>query len=220
LDIDYCCGGKRKLGEAVKETGIEWQAFMQSMSEASATETGGSAHLNWKEAALSILVDHILEKHHAFTKEQLLRLESLLGKVRAAHGEKHGEMLAQLQHLYDGLHGELDSHLLKEEQILFPAIKAIDAFVNGKGDKPVLHCGSVVNPIRQMEAEHDSAGETLVDMRKTTNSYRLPADACLTFKALYQGLQALEADLHEHIHLENNILFPKSIEMEKIISGN
>lgn len=132
-----------------------------------------------------------------------------------AHGIKHGEMLARLQRLYDGLHAELDTHLMKEEQILFPAIKAIDAFVNGKGEKPVVQCGSVANPIRQMEAEHDSAGEALAGIRQATDSYRLPADACLTFKALFDGLQTLEADLHEHIHLENNILFPKSIKLEE-----
>jgi regulator of cell morphogenesis and NO signaling len=124
-------------------------------------------------------------------------------------------MLARLQRLYDGLHAELDTHLMKEEQILFPAIKAIDAFVNGKGEKPVVQCGSVANPIRQMEAEHDSAGEALAGIRQATDSYRLPADACLTFKALFDGLQTLEADLHEHIHLENNILFPKSIKLEE-----
>jgi len=217
MGIDYCCGGKHPLGEAVKAAGIEWPAFLALMNETSAAKTVDPVYENWNEAPLSVLVDHILEKHHTFTKEQLPRLDGLLAKVRVAHGVKHGEMLTRLQSLYDGLHAELDTHLMKEEQILFPAIKGIDAFVNGKGEKPVVQCGSVANPIRQMEAEHDSAGGALAGIRQTTDSYRLPADACLTFKALYDGLQALEADLHEHIHLENNILFPKSIKLEEVM---
>ena len=217
MGIDYCCGGKHPLGEAVKAAKIEWPAFLALISETSAAKSVVPDFGNWNEAPPSVLVDHILEKHHSFTKEQLLRLDGLLAKVQVAHGARHGEMLARLQRIYDGLHAELDTHLMKEEQILFPAIKGIDAFVNGKGEKPVVHCGSVANPIRQMKAEHDSAGAALAEMRQTTNSYQLPADACLTFNALYAGLQALEADLHEHIHLENNILFPKSIEQEKVM---
>jgi len=123
-------------------------------------------------------------------------------------------MLRGVRKPYDLLHAELDGHLVKEEEILFPAIKEIDAFVTGKGERPFVHCGSVANPIAQMEAEHENAGSALVDIRRETDNYTLPADACQTFAAFYEGMEALEADLHEHIHLENNILFPKSIKQE------
>ncbi|MGM0601610.1 MAG: iron-sulfur cluster repair di-iron protein [Candidatus Rifleibacteriota bacterium] len=212
--IDYCCGGKRPLGEAVEAAGIKWSEFLVSMNEISTKKTGDSAYENWNEAPISALAEHILEKHHSFTKEQLHRLNSLLPEVKAAHGARHGELLTRLQRIYDGLRAELDNHLSKEEQILFPVIKRIQAFINGKGEKPVLQYGSLTSHIRKLEAEHDSAGEALAGLRKTSDNYRLPDDACMKFKALYDALQNLEADLHEHIHLENNILFPKSIKLE------
>ena len=215
IGIDYCCGGKRPLGQAVAAAGLEWRAFVATLNDTPAAKAADAVHTNWNEAPLGELVDHILAKHHTFTKEQLSRLDGLLTRVEAAHGARHGEMLARLRRLYDGLHDELNAHLMKEEQILFPAIKGMDAFVHGMGGKPVVHGGSVANPIRQMEVEHDRAGKTLAGMRQVTDDYRLPLDACQTFRALYGGLQALEADLHEHIHHENNILFPKSIEQER-----
>jgi regulator of cell morphogenesis and NO signaling len=214
IGLDYCCGGKRPLGQAVAAAGLEWSAFVATLSNASAANAADTVQTNWNKSPLGVLVDHILEKHHSFTKGQLSRLDGLLTKVEAAHGAKHGEMLARLRRLFDGLHDELDAHLMKEEQILFPAIKGMDAFVHGQGEKPVVHCGSIANPIRQMEVEHDRAGEALAGMRRVTDNYRPPLDACQTFRALYDGLQALEADLHEHIHLENNILFPSAAELE------
>jgi regulator of cell morphogenesis and NO signaling len=213
LGIDYCCGGGKPLVDAVKEAGQDWSSVLSALSKALKTELQ-DANRAWNNASLGDLIDHILVKHHNFTKEQLLRLDGLLTRVQKAHKAQHGDMLRRLRSLYDALRSELEPHLLKEELILFPAIKEIDAFMSGTGGRPVIHCGSIVNPIRQMEHEHNSAGVTLVGMRQTTDSYLLPSDACQTFAALYDGLKALEADLHEHIHLENNILFPKSVELE------
>jgi len=214
LGIDYCCGGTRPLGEAVKASGQEWPDFLAALGHNNGANAECDAHTDWNKATLSALAGHILEKHHKFTKEQLSRLDALLGRVKKAHGVHHGDMLEHLWCIFNVLHQELDSHLMKEEHILFPAIKAIDAFMAGTAGKPVIECGSIANPIRQLENEHKSAGDALVEMRRITCNYRLPADACETFKALYDGLQALEADLHEHIHLENNILFPKSVAQE------
>lgn len=214
LGIDYCCGGNRLLREAVAEAGKEWPVVLAALEQALKLEQEDSEIIDWNAVPLNTLADHILEKHHTFTKEQLSRLDSLLTKVQKAHGAQHGVMLAKLRGVYDSLQSELKEHLMKEEQILFPAIKCVDAFVSGKGERPVLHCGSVSHPIRQMEHEHDSAGKALAEIRRMTDGYRLPSDGCQTFAALYDGLQALEADLHEHIHLENNILFPKSIAQE------
>lgn len=214
LGLDYCCGGKIQLGAAVESAGLEWTAVLATLKEALASGSDGQGDTDWNNAPLGQLADHILEKHHTYMKEQLPRLDRLLSKVQKAHEAQHGDMLGNLRRVFDALRFELENHLMKEEQILFPAIKGIDAFVSGTGDRPVVHCGSIANPIRQMEHEHDSAGNALAEMRQLTGTYQLPSDACQSFAALYDGLKAMEADLHEHIHLENNILFPKSIDRE------
>lgn len=219
LGIDYCCGGLRPLSEAIQFAGLEWSSVEKALKQAWSSVQAEAPSADWNGAPLSDLADHILEKHHTFTKEQLLRLDELLRKVQRAHGELHGELLIMLRQLFDGLDAELSEHLLKEERILFPAIKGIDAFVSGTGARPVVHCGTIENPIRQMMIEHDHAGDVLGDIRRLTGNYRLPADACPTFAALYEGLQVLEADLHEHIHLENNILFPKSMAQEATMNS-
>ena len=216
MGVDYCCGGKRSLSAAAKQAGVEWPVLLAALKETGISDQKISAHTDWNSVSLSVLVDHIVNTHHAFLKEQLPRLDQLGARVEKAHAAEHGNMLSHLRQVYGALRAELEPHLMKEEQILFPAITGIDAFMTGTGTRPVVHCGSVAHPIRQMEHEHDSAGNALADLRQTTANYQLPPDACQSFAALYDGLQALEADLHEHIHLENNILFPKSIEQEEI----
>jgi regulator of cell morphogenesis and NO signaling len=213
LGIDYCCGGKKPVKQAAEEAELQWAA-VESELQTVLAEQQDAVSKDWNTVSLSTLVDHIVETHHAFTKEQLPRLHDLLAKVQNAHGAQHGEMLTPLNRAYTAVRNELEAHLMKEEQILFPMIKATEAFVIDGGKRPVSHCGSVANPIRQMEAEHDDAGNELAVMRQLTGNYQLPPDACPTFAALYEGLEALEADLHEHIHLENNILFPKAVEQE------
>jgi regulator of cell morphogenesis and NO signaling len=215
LGIDYCCGGLRSMAEAVRAAGREWDetrtALIKDWNDAQKTETP----VDWNAASTTALVDHILESHHVFTRAQLERIDGLLQKVQRAHGEKHGSLLASLRALFDDLRADISEHLMKEEQILFPVIKEIDAFVAGTGTRPAFHCGTIEHPIRQMLMEHDTAGEVLVQWRRLTDNYQPPADACQTFGALYDALQALEADLHEHIHLENNILFPRSLTQEQ-----
>ena len=213
LGIDYCCGGKKPLIEASEAAGQPWPAVETALN-AALTKQPESDATDWSRAPLSELVDHIVDSHHAFMKEQLPRLDGLLEKVQNAHGDRHGDMLAPLRQAYSSIRAELEAHLMKEEEILFPAIKANETFLTNGGTKPVSHCGSIQNPIRQMELEHDAAGDELAEMRRLTDGYQLPADACPTFAALYEGLANMEADLHEHIHLENNILFPKSVAQE------
>lgn len=214
LGLDYCCGGKRPLDQAAREAGLDLSTVLTLLEDAL---SGGQKETepDWAAVPPSRLADHILVTHHVFTKAQLPRIDRLLAKVQQAHAARHGAMLAKLRNLFDPLRAELESHLMKEEEILFPAIKGIDGFLSGKGERPVVHCGSIANPIRQMEHEHDGAGGALVSLRKLTDGYRPPADACETFKALYEALEALEADLHQHIHLENNILFPASVRQEE-----
>ena len=134
--------------------------------------------------------------------------------VLKAHAAHHGDVLRQVQALFDALNAELSSHLMKEEQVLFPYIVALEMHFRDGTAKPQAPFGSARNPIRQMEHEHESAGQALAKLREVTNNYTLPPDACPTFKAMYEELQRMEADLHQHIHLENNILFPRAIELE------
>lgn len=209
LSIDYCCGGQRTLAEAVRAIGLEWDATVAALAEEWTAAQAEKPSVDWNVEPISALADHILETHHVFTREQLKQLDGLLQKVRRSHSEKHGERLDALQRVFNGLAAELFMHLQKEEQMLFPAIKEIDSVVSGTGKQPEFHCGTIEHPIRQMMIEHDSAGVALADLRRLTENYRLPDDACQTFAALYDGFQALEADLHEHIHLENNMLFPR-----------
>lgn len=165
------------------------------------------------------LVNHIVTVHDGYLKMALPRLRSLVPKVLTAHGAQHGEMLRQVHDLFAALDTELSSHLMKEEQVLFPYITAIEAPTQKKAPRPPAPFGSARNPIRQMEHEHENAGETLARLREVTDGYALPSDACPTFSAMYEELQRLESDLHEHIHLENNILFPRAIELEKSAVG-
>ena len=217
--IDYCCGGGVSLAVAAKGHNVELPELRRELEQA--LENPPSAVVeterDWYAEPLGLLVDHIVQTHHAYLNQALPRLRHLLATVLKAHQAHHGSMLQEAWRLFSSLDDELRSHLMKEERILFPYIVAIEAAAR-KGVTPSpASCGSVGNPIRQMEHEHDSAGRVLEALRQTTADYTLPADACPTFAALYDGLLQLEADLHQHIHLENNILFPRAQEMEQQI---
>lgn len=216
MGIDYCCGGKHSLKEACSKIGLAPLDVMKKLEMAIEKPVSEKTESkNWAKVSLTELVEHIIAAHHKYLKENLPRLKSLSDKVYNAHKKHHGDMIQELKRALETLRIDIEMHLAKEEQILFPLIKEMEAFANNQGPKPTVHCGTVENPIRQMEAEHDAAGGLLERMRKITSEYRLPDDACESFKALYDGLKELEKDLHEHIHLENNILFPKAIELEK-----
>jgi len=218
MGIDYCCGGKHSLKDACNKSGLSWQDVISKLKktiEQSVSERSQSK--NWTEVSLTELVQHIIDAHHAYLKERLPRLKSLSDKVYNAHKQHHGEMIQELKRAIETLRIDIEMHLAKEEQILFPLLKEMEAFAKKQGPKPTVHCGSVENPIHQMEVEHDAAGNLLAQMRKITSEYKLPDDACESFKTLYDGLKELEKDLHEHIHLENNILFPKAVKLESEI---
>jgi len=215
LGIDYCCGGAAALEVAAEKSGHSVREVVSEIEKAiGAGEESPEDRKDWSEARAKDLAEHILGTHHVFMKSQLPRLTDLFEKVIAAHGEKHGEMLRSVREVFFDLKAEIEAHLMKEEQILFPYILALDDYVTQGGARPVSHCGTVRNPIRQMEHEHENAGRALEWMRELTSDYALPEDACASFEALYEGLKQMEADLHEHIHLENNVLFPKSEALE------
>ena len=215
--IDYCCGGGQALADVARQRGLELSALASELQQALACPPSPSAAVDrdWYAASLAELVQHIVSVHHAYLKQALPRLRTLLATVLSAHSARHGDMLGQVRTLYDALHAELSSHMLKEEQVLFPYVVAMEECARDGAPMPPAMFGTVRNPVRQMEHEHEEAGSVLSRLRAVTGNYQLPEDACATFAALYQELQQMEADLHQHIHLENNILFPRVIELER-----
>lgn len=200
--IDYCCGGKLSLATVIQRKQLDPEVILKELAKPAAGASPDGDR-NWNEAPLGELAEHILSTHHIYLKEEMPRLAQLAAKVARVHGPNHPE-LVELAQVYHKFQREMDDHLAKEEHILFPAILRL---VNGQGDFPIQ------NPIRVMEMEHDSAAADLERMRTLTQGYQLPEDACYSYRSLFGGLEALEADTHQHIHKENNLLFPKAIHM-------
>jgi regulator of cell morphogenesis and NO signaling len=211
--IDYCCGGDQPLNDACASAGLDVQNLLeliQQIQQAPVAENGTS---NLQKATATELIVYILDKHHVFTKSEMARLEPLADKVVGAHGENHAELLG-LRDLMRQLFADLRPHMFKEEQILFPFIIALDKARQENRPAPFPPFGTVNNPIRMMLMEHDTAGDLLREMRKLSSDYAVPADACISFKTFYEALEAFEQDLHQHIHLENNLLFPQAVALE------
>lgn len=214
--IDSCCGGGQSLVSVVDQRGLKLPLLLAALEKAFqvAPTQAETSDGDWYAAPLGELVSHIVEVHHGYMQCALPRLRVLIQKVLNAHGMHHGEMLRQVQQLFGALDAELTQHLAKEEKILFPYIVALEAHIRDGGTRPNACFGSVRSPIGQMEHEHEIAGAVLAKLRQVTGDYQLPPDACPTFAAMYEEFQHMEADLHQHIHLENNILFPRATEME------
>ena len=214
LGIDYCCGGGQTLERACQTAGVPIGEVLVWL-EAAATKTGGPAEeRDWQTAPLAELIAHIQNTHHRFTRDELARIAPLADKVCAVHGSNHPE-LSGIRETFAGLAEELTAHLMKEEMILFPFVIRMEQAVSRGQAMPRAPFGTVGNPIAMMAQEHDGAGEALRRMRRLSCDYAVPADACISFQTLYGALAGLEGDLHRHIHLENNILFPRAIAMEQ-----
>lgn len=213
LGIDYCCGGKRPLANVCREKGHDVAAVLSELNLA--LDAPSTPARDWNTAPLRELIDHIVGTHHEYLKREFAPLGTRLEKVYRVYNEKYGPTLTGLPDVYAGLRSELEAHLPKEEMILFPAIAAYEAAAHDGSPLPSTPFGSVSHPIRMMEAEHESAGTALAGIRTITANYAIPEYACVTYKSLMAGLQELEQDLHMHIHLENNILFPRAIALEK-----
>ena len=180
-----------------------------------------SKHVNpdeasWTSAPLGDLTRHIRDRHHRYVREAIARVQPLLEKVEAKHGKSHSE-IADIRRLFAEVAREMIMHMQKEEQILFPYIDALEKATNAHGSVEPPFFQTVRNPIHAMMKEHDAAGELVKQIRKASLEYTAPTDACTSYKALYQDLREFEADLHQHVHLENNILFPRSVEMETAV---
>ena len=212
--IDYCCGGGQSLEQACEKANIPIDQVLDALQMAEETVRTAQQIHDWNREPLSELIAHIKRTHHKYTREETARLSALLEKVCSVHGKNHPELL-EIRESFEGLVQELTTHLLKEEMVLFPYIERMEEAVIAK--EPVLPAPfvSVRNPVAMMEHEHDSAGETLRSIRKASSEFTVPADACVSYQTLYQALAAFEADLHQHIHLENNVLFPRAIAMEQ-----
>ncbi|HKX33009.1 MAG TPA: iron-sulfur cluster repair di-iron protein [Blastocatellia bacterium] len=213
LGIDYCCGGGRTLLDACQSADLSFEEVTRSLVAAKSAEQTDRPWPNWQRESLAALTVHIVVQHHAFTKQELERLEKLFEKVCSRHGERHPELF-EAQQLFRRLKLDLVPHMLKEEQVLFPYLTRLEVAVREDRAIPPPFFGTVRNPVRMMSTEHDLAGELLSGLRRVTGDFTPPADGCISYQTLYQALSAFEADLHRHIHLENNILFPRAIEME------
>ncbi len=196
--IDFCCGGGQPLSAACSAKGVDVQQVLGELENELAGPS--TEEVRWDEQPLSDLVDHILSTYHEPLKEELPRIEAMMRKVHSVHGDKDQERFDALLKTVLLIKADIDQHLPKEEQILFPMIKS------GQG-------GMAQGPMHVMEMEHEDLGGMLRKVRELTNDYTVPEGACNTWRALWVGLEELERSLHEHIHLENNILHPRARQM-------
>jgi regulator of cell morphogenesis and NO signaling len=206
--IDYCCGGELSLSQACSAAKVGVQEVVDALEMPRAKQ----CDRDWQAASLTELSTYIVEKHHGYVRGEIPRLIALIAKVAKVHGQNHPE-LEEVEVSFGALAEELTIHLLKEERVLFPHIVHLESTAKDGGSAPAMF-GTVRNPVRMMTIEHDSAGELLRKMREITDGYRVPEDGCTSYRMLYQALPRFEADLHQHIHLENNILFPRAIALE------
>ncbi len=209
LGIDYCCGGDRPLTQACRAAGRS----VEEVSTALQKVDSAPSERDWRHASLAELAQHIVDKHHAFTQTEIVRIKGLIAKVTAVHGKGHPE-LDDLRLIFEELSAELRAHMMKEEEMLFPYIAEMEEAARFNRRPPAPMFGTVQNPVAAMVMEHESAGQALEKMHEITKSYTVPPDGCASYQALYQALPGFAADLHQHIHLENNILFPRSVELE------
>lgn len=211
LGIDYCCGGRRPLTEACSDRNLQVADVVAALDFAakSAAPTG----TDWAQVSLRQLIQHITSTHHEYVKTELPRLAMLAEKVVKRHGDTQAHLPA-LQNVLAQLDEELIHHLGKEEHILFPYIAKLEEAQATGGAVPHGCFGTVSHPIAMMTREHDDAGGLLAQIEQLTSNFTTPEGACPTYLAFYTGLKEFEQDLHQHIHLENNILFPRAIELE------
>jgi regulator of cell morphogenesis and NO signaling len=209
--IDYCCGGRKPLADACGERNLKVADVIAALE--SAAGTAGPAGSDWAQASMTQLIGHIVTTHHEYVKSELPRLAMLAERVVNRHGDTQAHLPA-LKEVLGQLDEELTHHLAKEEHVLFPYISKLEEAHTSGGTLPQGCFGTVANPIAMMTSEHDAAGEMLAQIEKLTNNFTTPVGACPTYLAFYAGLKEFEQDLHQHIHLENNILFPRAIELE------
>jgi len=214
LGIDYCCGGGKSLSDACMHAHLPVDDVLRALEQGGSFTPATEGSLpDFTNGALGSLIEHIVTTHHVYVKQEIPRLQQLLHKVVSVHGKTHSE-LGQIQQIFHAMSDELTSHMMKEENILFPHIVALENAVSNGRPKPRPMFGTLSNPVRMMELEHDSAGAAIKSISELSGNYTPPDEACFSYKTLYSALKEFESDLHQHVHLENNILFPRAIAME------
>lgn len=215
--IDYCCHGNTQFDEACRNVGASPSIVMQRIN--GVLDTAPQNKLPpFADMLLSDLIDHILDKHHAYTKAEIAQLTPLMAKVASRHGE-HNPFLFELKGLFQTLCDDLEPHMMKEEMVLFPYIQKLEYNYTNHMAAAFPPFRTVRHPVSMMTVEHEQVGDILSRMRTVTGDYKLPDGACPSFTALYHRLADLEGDLHQHIHLENNVLFPRAIALEQRAFG-
>jgi regulator of cell morphogenesis and NO signaling len=209
--IDYCCGGRKPLAEACGEKQISVNEVVEALEAAAVS--AAPLPVDWTQRTLGSLIEHIEATHHVYVKTELPRLAVLAHKVVNRHGDTQAHLPA-MQNLLAQLDEELIHHLGKEEHVLFPYITKLEGALISGGAHPEACFGDITHPIAMMTSEHDAAGALVAELRRLSDNYALPVGACPTYNAYYAGLKEFEQDLHQHIHLENNVLFPRAIAME------
>lgn len=216
LGIDYCCGGKRPLEEACQRANVPLEEALRLLAQAQEEPAPERA---WTGTGLGELAAHIVDRHHGYVRREAARLIPMLEKVVSKHGPAHPE-LQQIQELFGAMVQELFAHMMKEEHVLFPYLVQMETAVREGNAPPRAMFGSIEMPISRMLAEHDDAGDLAKRIRTAASDFHPPESACPTYRGLYQGLEEFERDLHQHVHLENNILFPRALEMERQGTAN
>lgn len=211
--IDFCCGGGKNFSDACLIAGVEPEVISEKILSLIDKNLNGLGD-KYSDETASGLIDHIVETHHKFTRTEITRLSALMAKVAGKHSENHPE-LVDLETKFQALCADLEPHMRKEEVVLFPFIKHLEMSAANNLSSPRPPFGTVQNPVRAMMSEHDAAGDILKKMREISNDYLVPDGACPSYQALYFGLDELEKDLHQHIHLENNVLFPMAVKHER-----
>lgn len=204
FNIDFCCGGDRPLAQAIEEQKLSSKEVLdrldkkyQELRNIQLEET------DFRKLSMTELIDHILNTHHVYVKTELPRISEFINKILKVHGFDHGEELLQVHRLFSNLKMEMEQHLIKEEEMLFPRIKEYE---ENKNEETL---NDIIAVMLETENEHDAAGDLIKALRKTTNGFKAPGNTCTTFVMTYKMLEGFEADLFQHVHLENNILFPR-----------
>lgn len=214
--LDFCCGGKKTVKEACLEKGIDVTIVEQELQQSDKMQATFHA-LPYNDWGIDFLADYVVNTHHAYVRKNLPEIRKYAHKVKEVHGQSHPE-LHKVYELVEAIHTELTEHMHKEETIVFPYIKQIVQAKNNGTPLPKESFGSVNNPIKEMITEHEEVGNNLAEIHAITKDYTLPNDACASYGLLYRMLAEFEEDIHLHIHLENNIMFPKAIDMENSIA--
>jgi regulator of cell morphogenesis and NO signaling len=208
--IDFCCGGRRSLGDACREASADTASVAGALDALPPRAADDDDVTQW---GVDRLIDHILARHHSYVRSALPSIARYLAKLHEVHGARHPE-LARIAAVFQQVGTELEQHMCKEEQILFPYVRDLAEHAGQACDLGMSPFGTVENPIRMMEREHREAADALRLIRELTNGYTPPADGCTTYTVCMEELKAFERDLHRHVHLENNVLFPRAVALE------